>query len=102
MGKKPQSFPPMRDSQQLFFGGWPVTRIFEQFQHPAIQTKIVRHFGGYFHQIKVHQSIGRKIIYKLCAEEAGGWRHFCMKRVKTFKSFQIYKIKIKKSKTYSG
>jgi hypothetical protein len=38
----------MRESQQVFFG------------RPAIQTKIVQHFGGFFHQIKVRQSIGRK------------------------------------------
>ncbi len=29
-------------------------------QHPAIQTKIEQHFGGYFHQIKVRQPIGRQ------------------------------------------
>ncbi len=27
-----------------------MSRIFEEFQHPAIQTKIVQHFGGFFHQ----------------------------------------------------
>jgi hypothetical protein len=37
-----------------------VSRIFEEFQHPAIQTKIVQHFVGFFHQIKVRQPIGRK------------------------------------------
>ncbi len=35
-------------------------RIFEEFQQPAIQTKIVQHFGGFFYQIKVRQPIGRK------------------------------------------
>jgi hypothetical protein len=37
-----------------------VRRIFEEFQRPAIQTKIVQQFGGFFHQIKVRQPIGRK------------------------------------------
>jgi hypothetical protein len=37
-----------------------VSRIFEEIQHPAIQTKIVQHFGGIFHKIKVRQPIGRK------------------------------------------
>jgi hypothetical protein len=37
-----------------------VSRLFEEYQHPAIQTKIVQHFGGFFHQIKVRQPIGRK------------------------------------------
>jgi hypothetical protein len=26
--------------------------VSEEFQHPAIQTKIVQSFGGFFHQIK--------------------------------------------------
>jgi hypothetical protein len=47
----------MRESQQLFFGEWLVSRIFEDFQHPAIQTKILHHLGGFFHQIKVRQPI---------------------------------------------
>jgi hypothetical protein len=34
--------------------------VSEEFQHPAIQTKIVKSFGGFFHQIKVRQPIGRK------------------------------------------
>jgi hypothetical protein len=50
----------MREGQQLFFGLWLVSRIFDKFQHNAIQTKIVQHFGGFFHQIKVHQPKGRK------------------------------------------
>jgi hypothetical protein len=29
-------------------------------QHSAIQTKIERHFGGFFHQITVRQPIGRQ------------------------------------------
>ncbi len=49
-----------RERQQLFFGLWLVSR---EFQHPAIQTKIldvVQSFGGFFHQIKVRQTIERK------------------------------------------
>jgi hypothetical protein len=31
------------------------------------------------------------------------WRHFCIKKwLRTLKSVQIFKIKVKKSKTYSG
>jgi hypothetical protein len=37
-----------------------MSRIFEEFQYPAIQTKIEQHLGGFFHQIKVRQPIGRK------------------------------------------
>jgi hypothetical protein len=29
---------------------------------------------------------------------AGGWIHFCMKRLRTLKSFQIFKLKIKYKK----
>jgi hypothetical protein len=29
----------MPESQRLFCGLWPVSRIFEEFQHAAIQTK---------------------------------------------------------------
>ena len=50
----------MQESQQLFFGLRLVSRIFEEFQQPAIQTKIVQHFGGFFHQMKVRQPIGTK------------------------------------------
>jgi hypothetical protein len=47
----------VRERQQLFFG---LQLLSEEFQHPAIQTKIVQSFGGFFHQIKVCQPIERK------------------------------------------
>ncbi len=34
------------------------------------------------------------------SKQAGGWIHFCMKRLRTLNSFQIFKIKNKKWKTY--
>jgi hypothetical protein len=34
--------------------------VSEEFQHSVIQTKIVQSFGGFFHQIKVPQPIGRR------------------------------------------
>jgi hypothetical protein len=37
-----------------------VSKKFEEFQHLAIQTKTVQHFGRFFHQMKVCQPIGRK------------------------------------------
>ncbi len=40
--------------------------------------------------------------YKPWSEQAGGWIHFRMKRLRTLKSFQIFKTKMKKSKTFSG
>jgi hypothetical protein len=61
-GHKPQSFlpnraPKMRESQQLFLG---LRLVSKEFNHSAIQTKIEQNFGGFFHQIKVRQPIGRK------------------------------------------
>jgi hypothetical protein len=47
----------MRESQQLVFG---LRLVSKEFQHPAIQTRIVQHFGRFFHQINVRQPIGRK------------------------------------------
>jgi hypothetical protein len=42
--------PKMRKRHQLFFG---LQLVSKEFQHPAIQTKIEQHYGGFFHQIKV-------------------------------------------------
>ncbi len=61
-GHIPQSFPPnratkMREIQQLFLG---LRLVCKEFHHSAIQTKIEENFGGFFHQIKVRQPIGRK------------------------------------------
>jgi hypothetical protein len=59
---KPQSSLPNRplkmlERYQFFFGLWLTSK---EFQHPAIQTKIEQHFGGFFHQIQVRQPIGRQ------------------------------------------
>ncbi len=61
----PRSFPPnrapkMRERHQLFFG---LRLVSKEFQHPAIQSKIVQHFGKFFHQIKLRQPIGRQDFY---------------------------------------
>jgi hypothetical protein len=47
----------MGERHQLFFG---LRLISKEFHHPAIQTKIEEHFGGFIHQIKVRQPIGRQ------------------------------------------
>ncbi len=47
----------MRESQQLAFG---LRLVSTEFQYSAIQTRIVQHFGGFFHQVNVRQPIGRK------------------------------------------
>jgi hypothetical protein len=76
--------------------------VSEEFQHPAIQTKIEQHFGGFFLKIKVRQPVGRQGSMLTVIQQAGGWIHFCMKWLRTLKSFQIFKSEIKKSKTHSG
>jgi hypothetical protein len=47
----------MRERHQLFFG---LRLVSKELHHSAIQTKIERHFGGFFHQITVRQPIGRQ------------------------------------------
>jgi hypothetical protein len=47
----------MRESHQLFFG---LRLAGKKFHHSATQTKIELHLGGFFHQIKVRQPIGRQ------------------------------------------
>jgi hypothetical protein len=76
--------------------------MLEENQQSAIQTKIEQHFGGFFQQIKVRQPLGRKDSKQTVIPISRGWIHFCMKRLRTLNSSQIFKIKIKKSKTYSG
>jgi hypothetical protein len=52
-----------------------MSRIFDEFKEPAIQTKIVLHFGGFFYQIKECQRLEIKEFYTsrlLKNEEIGG------------------------------
>ncbi len=61
--------------------------------HSAIQTIIEVHFGGFYHPMKVRQPIAR--LCRPWSEQAGGWSHFCVKQLRTLKSFQIFKVKKK-------
>ncbi len=95
-GHKPQSFPPIRapkmpKKQQLFFGVWLVSRIF---QLPPIQVKIEQPFGGFFQQIKVRQAIGRKGSIQTVIRTSRRLDSFCLKRLRTLKSFHIFKTEI--------
>jgi hypothetical protein len=49
--------PKLRERHQLFFG---LRLESKEIQHPAIQDKKEQHFGGFYHQIKVPQPIGRQ------------------------------------------
>jgi hypothetical protein len=88
----------MRERHQLFFG---LQLVSKEFQNPAIQNKIEQHFGGFFHQIKVSQPIGRQDSMQTVIRTSSSWIYFYMKRLRTLKS-QILNSEIKKSKTYSG
>jgi hypothetical protein len=88
----------MQERHQLCFG---LRLVSKEFQHPAIQTQNRQHFGGFLHQIKVIKPIGFYANRDLIKQEVG-WIHFCLRRLRTLKSFQIFKSEIKKSKTYSG
>jgi hypothetical protein len=86
----------MRESQQLFLG---LRLVSKELHHSAIQTKIEENFGGFFHQIKVRQPVGRKESKQTVIPTSRRLDYFCMKRLRTLISSQIFKIKIKKSKT---
>jgi hypothetical protein len=75
--------------QQLLFG---IQLAREEFQHPTIHTKIVQSVGGFFHQIKVCQTIGRKDSIQTMIGTSGAWIHFCRKRLRTLKSFKYSEL----------
>jgi hypothetical protein len=50
----------MPECQQLFFGLWLVSRIFVEFNIPQSNHNIVKPFGEFFQQIKMHQPLERK------------------------------------------
>jgi hypothetical protein len=52
---------------------------------------------------KIHETdkiTALRYTYKPLFEQAGGWIYFCMKQLRTLKSFQIFITKIKKNKNY--
>jgi hypothetical protein len=51
--------PVSRNAGKTTIGLW-ITDVSTEFQHSAIQTRIVQHFGRFFHQINMPQPIGRK------------------------------------------
>ncbi len=52
-----QCYKNMGERHQLLFG---LRLVSKEFQHPAIQTKIEQHCGGFFQRIKVRQPIGKQ------------------------------------------
>jgi hypothetical protein len=84
----------MQESQNCSLHGLRlVSRIIEEFQHPAIQTKIVQHLDGFFYQLKVCQPIGKKNSIQAICQQMRSLEEFLYF---TAKDLEKYKIKIKK------
>jgi hypothetical protein len=77
-----------------------VSRTFEEFQHPAIKTKIVPHFGGFFHQIKVRQPIGRKDTIQIMCRRSRRLEAFLYEAAQNFELFQYSRSKLKMKNLY--
>ncbi len=95
----PNRAPKMRERYQWFFG---LRLASKKFHHSAIQTKIELHFGGFFHQMKVRQPIGRQDSMQTVIRTSRRLDSFLHQGLRTLNSYQIFKIKNKKLKTYSG
>jgi hypothetical protein len=90
----PNHAPKTPESQQLFFGLQLVSIIF---QHPAIQTKNVRPFGGFFQQKKCASQ--RKDSIQTVIRTSRRLDSFSGKPFRTFQSFQKFKTEIKNQKS---
>jgi hypothetical protein len=85
----------MRERYQLFFGLWLVSK---ESQHSAIQTKIELHFGGFFHQMKVSQPIGRQDSMQTVIRTSRRLESFLHEEAQNFEllsNIQDQKLKIK-------
>jgi hypothetical protein len=101
---KPQSFSPSRtpstlERHQLVFG---LRLVSKESHHSPIQTKIELHFGGFFHQMKVRQPIGRQDSMQTVILTSRRLESFLHEAAQNFELFSKFKIKNKKIKTYSG
>ncbi len=85
----------IRERHQLFLG---LRLVSKEFQHPTIQTKIEQHFGGFFHQIKMRQPIGRQDAMQTAIGISRVRLIFRMKWLRILNSFLIFKSEIKKNK----
>jgi hypothetical protein len=82
---------------QLFFGLWLLSK---EFQHPPHSNQNRAALWWIYSSHKsapANRKTGFFANRDPGSEQAGGWIHFCMKRLRTLKSFQIFKSEIKKS-----
>jgi hypothetical protein len=74
-----------------------VSRIFEEFQHPAIQTKIVQALlADFVDQLKVCQPIGRKDSMQTVDQASRRLDLFLHEAAQNFEAFQIFITESKK------
>jgi hypothetical protein len=78
----------MRGRHQLFFG---LRLVSKEFQHPAIQTKIEQHFGGFFYQIKVRQPIERQDSMQTVIRTSRRLDSFLREAAENFEVFSSFK-----------
>jgi hypothetical protein len=91
----PNSAPKIREGHQLFFG---LRLESEELQHSAIQTKIEQHFGGFFHQTKVCQPIGRKDSMQTVIRISRRLDLFLHEEAQNFELFKYSRSKLKNQK----
>ncbi len=107
MSSKPRYFPPNRapkmlESQQLFFGLRLVSRMFEEYQQPAIKTTIVSCPQSSNHGLDTEFRNPKKIECRYKNRDQNfGFIFVLHKWLRTFKTFQTFKTEIKKLKVYS-
>jgi hypothetical protein len=78
----------MRERHKLFFG---LGLGSKEFQHLAIQTILEQHFGGFFHQIKVRQPIGRQDSMQTVIRTSRRFDSFLHEAPQNFEVLQIAK-----------
>jgi hypothetical protein len=66
-----------------------------KFQHPAIQTKVLQHFGGFFHEIKVLKPIGRKDSLQTMCPRRRRFLHEAAQNFDVFSNIQDQNLKVK-------
>jgi hypothetical protein len=74
----------MRERHQLFFG---FRLASKEVHHSAIQTKIEVHFGGFFHQMKMRQSIARHDSMQTMIRTSRRLESFLHEAAQNFKVF---------------
>ncbi len=74
--------------QQLLLG---IQLAREEFQHPTIHTKIVQSVGGFFHQMKVCQTMGRKDSIQTMIGTSRSLDSFLYEAPQNFVVFQIFR-----------